>query len=185
MSEADVLEIGAGEQPRPESTETLDIREDLDHIDHGGVDVGRDRWPVESESVDRVLAFDLVEHVPGDRLGHLWEEIDRVLRPGGELIARMPHAGTWEAWTDPTHAGTGGSTASLAGKFEPGPHGYWAHLGWEVTSRAELSFPSILRPEWRATVETENGGLSAELVKIPFVTGLVWIEATKPAGGRP
>lgn len=177
-----VLELGAGESPHASATTTLDIREDLDHIDVAGVDVGRDEWPVESEAFDRVIAFDLVEHVPGERLGHVFDEVDRVLRPGGEFVARMPHAGTWEAWTDLTHAGTGGTTPSVVEEFaEEGVHGYWSGLGWEVEARAELSFPSILRRSRRARVETTNGNVSAELVKIPFVTGLVFVEARKPS----
>ena len=125
MSER-ILEIGAGETPHPKMTDTLDIREDLAEIDFPGVDIGSDVWPLEDESVDRILAIDVIEHVPGNQLGHVWEEADRVLRPGGELQARLPHAGTWEAYTDLTHAGTGGTTPSVCAKFEPGPHGYWS-----------------------------------------------------------
>jgi SAM-dependent methyltransferase len=43
-------------------------------------------------SVDRVLAMDLVEHVPDDVLSAMLRECFRVLRPGGRLVVYTPSA---------------------------------------------------------------------------------------------
>lgn len=174
-----VLELGAGLNPVPFANQTLDIRDDLEHIDYPGVDIGEDEWPVAGASVDVIIAYDVLEHVRPESIGHVWEEADRVLRPGGRLIAHLPHAGTWAAMTDPTHQGTGGTTPSIDSKWDDGPHGYWSHLNWDVRAYAEVKFPSVC-PSWaQVSVSVDSGHLTAELVKIPFVTAYVWIEATK------
>jgi ubiquinone/menaquinone biosynthesis C-methylase UbiE len=43
-------------------------------------------------SVDRVLAMDLVEHVPDEVLAAMLRECFRVLRPGGRLVVYTPSA---------------------------------------------------------------------------------------------
>lgn len=174
-----ILEIGAGLNPTPHADKTLDIRDDLNHIDYPGIDIGRDEWPLDEEAVDVIIAYDVIEHVPPELIGHVWEEADRILKPGGRLIAHLPHAGTWAAMTDPTHQGTGGTTPSIAAKWDDTAHGYWSHLGWNVESYAELSFPTLF-PSWsQITINISNGHLTSELVKIPFVDAYVWIDATK------
>lgn len=52
-------------------------------------------------SVDCVLASHILEHITN--LIPLMREIHRVLRPGGHLVACTPHAGSDDAWEDPTH----------------------------------------------------------------------------------
>lgn len=174
-----VLEVGAGENPQPFADITLDIREDISHIDHSGVDIGTDRWPLEDNSVETIIAYDVIEHVPPERIGHVWEEADRVMKVGGQLVAHLPHAGTWAAMTDPTHQGTGGTTPSIASKWDDKPHGYWSHLDWDVRAYAECSFPVLLPPWARIHGNISNGTLTAELVKIPFFTAYVWVIARK------
>ncbi len=52
--------------------------------------------PFASESLDMVTAFDLVEHVDGDRL--LIAEVHRVLKPGGVFLSTVPaHPFLWSA----------------------------------------------------------------------------------------
>lgn len=46
------------------------------------------RLPFEDQFFDVVTAFDLIEHIPDDR--QIVREIDRVLRPGGFLLATVP-----------------------------------------------------------------------------------------------
>jgi SAM-dependent methyltransferase len=45
-------------------------------------------WPVESGSIDVVLCTQVLEHVAD--LEQAWDEVCRVLRPGGRLIATVP-----------------------------------------------------------------------------------------------
>ena len=179
MDDEAVLEIGAGRSPDPRATVTLDIRSDLEHVDYGGVDVAHDRWPFEDDRFDRVVARHVLEHVPPDRLGDLFEEADRVLTDGGAFEIVVPHAGSWDANTDATHYGTGGWTPDVEGYFTGDLEPYWPNLDWDVTARAHLSVPSFLRESVRLSFTTGNGGLSTELVKIPFVTGVVTVLARK------
>lgn len=52
------------------------------------------RLPFASASFDAVTAFDLIEHVEGDDL--LIAEVNRILRPGGILLATVPaHPFLW------------------------------------------------------------------------------------------
>lgn len=178
MAHRRVLEIGAGQTPDPRATVTLDIREDLDHIDHGGVDIGVDQWPVKENSFDLVVANHVLEHVPPDRLGFVFDEIDRVVESGGEFHAVLPHAGSWQAATDPTHQGSGGWTPDVVQYFTGELEEYFPHLAWCVDAHANLSFPLFLREELRVTLSVSRGDVSYELMKVPFVSGEVEFEAT-------
>lgn len=178
MGDERVLEVGAGQSPDTRATETLDIRDDLEHVDFGGVDIGEDRWPVEADSVNMVIANHVVEHVPPERLGHVFKEVDRVVKSGGRFLVVTPHSGTWEAATDPTHQGTGGWTPDIVQYFTDELEPYFPELDWEVEAQANLSFPLFLRESLRLNVSVSRGGISNELVKIPFVSGEVEFEAT-------
>lgn len=178
---SEVLEIGAGENPTPEATITLDIRTDLEHLDYPGVDVANDEWPLADASVDRIVAKHVLEHVPPDRVGHVFREADRVLRPGGTFHVELPHAGTWMAATDLTHTGPGGTTPEVERYFDGGLEEYWPDLDWDVESWAELTYPLFVRPSLRRTKRVDNGEWSMQLVKFPFVTGIVVVEVTKRA----
>lgn len=89
--------------------------------------------PFATASFDRVLASELLEHVPDDRA--VLHEIHRVLRPGGWLALSVPHA-DYPASYDPVNA--------LRARLGRGPRrsgplaGIWTdHL--RLYSRAELS----------------------------------------------
>ena len=88
-----VLELGAGESPYPDADVTVDIRENLDGIDYGGVDIGNDPLPVDDGSFDIVVMFQVLEHVAPNRIGHLFRECDRVLHPGGAVARQAPARG--------------------------------------------------------------------------------------------
>lgn len=46
---------------------------------------------IPAETADAVIALDVFEHVPYDDLVALCREINRVLKPGGHLVARFPN----------------------------------------------------------------------------------------------
>lgn len=176
-----ILEVGSGENPEISAREgdTLDIREDLPHIDFPGVDIAVDEWPVDSGVYDYVILSNVIEHIPGDQLCHVFREMDRVLRPEGEAKIETPHAGTYGAATDPTHMGTGGTTADFAEYFGGRLENYWGDLGWEVKSWAKIEAPVFAPPRFQFRRQVYSGLLSMQLVKLPFVTGMVEIRITK------
>lgn len=70
--------------------------------------LGVDAIPLPDDSVDVVIAWHVLEHV--GRQGETrewfqcWEELYRVLKPGGMLYGESPYySGIW-AWSDPTHS---------------------------------------------------------------------------------
>ena len=58
-------------------------------------------WPWEPSSVDEILAFDVIEHLP-DKI-HTMNEAFRVLKPGGKIIICVPTTDGPGAFQDPTH----------------------------------------------------------------------------------
>lgn len=96
-----ILELGSGARPakragarvihldRVESPH-VELVADLDH----GI-------PLPSNVVDEVLAIDVLEHLVD--LVAAMDEMHRVLVPQGHALIRVPRAGTYNHWTDPTH----------------------------------------------------------------------------------
>lgn len=52
-----------------------------------------DYLPLDNDSVDTVIFFEVLEHIPEDLRPTVIGEIHRVLRPGGRLIMTTPHKG--------------------------------------------------------------------------------------------
>lgn len=60
--------------------------------------------PVPDSSVDHVRASHVFEHIPaGAERIEAFNEVWRVLRPGGTFHVILPFIGTWHAIADPTH----------------------------------------------------------------------------------
>lgn len=177
------LDVGAGEHPHPRADLTLDLREDLEGVDLPGVDIGRDEWPVETASIYEVVCSHVLEHVPPDRLDHVFSELSRVLAPGGVARLRVPHAGTWGARTDPTHFG--GWTPDVDRYFDEstGTTTYWADLDFEADAIARVSWPVGVPRRWRPLrFWTVSGRLSHELVKLPLVDAEVEVRLRRRVG---
>ena len=64
--------------------------------------VGAVAMPFADESFDCVACIEVLEHIPAERREQALAEMRRVLRPGGRLILRVPHAGLF-AWLDPNN----------------------------------------------------------------------------------
>ncbi|MBC22954.1 MAG: SAM-dependent methyltransferase [Phycisphaerae bacterium] len=96
------LEIGPGLRPRlPVSGTTfVDLSPvAVERLRKEGATVhesGADSIPIKDGSMDLVGAFDVIEHVTDDQA--VFDEISRVLRPGGSFFLSVPlHA---DAWSD-------------------------------------------------------------------------------------
>ena len=80
-----VLDVGAGEDPHPEANATADIR---DGVGDFTFDAGREEWPLETASVDKVIARHVVEHLEDPT--HFFDEAARVLVAEGALEIHVP-----------------------------------------------------------------------------------------------
>lgn len=76
----------------------------VDRVDLGAADVIADlvapHLPFRSGSVSAIYAYHVLEHVP---LLRVMDEFHRILRPGGLVHIRVPHASSFCFWDDPTH----------------------------------------------------------------------------------
>lgn len=89
-----VLDIGAGHDPDPRATETVDSNAPADHA----FDLD-DPWPLPPGSVDGIVANHVVEHLDAT---HVFAEAARVLRdPSGWFELTVPLGEN--ARTDPDH----------------------------------------------------------------------------------
>ena len=83
------LNIGCGTDIRPDCI-NIDIR-NLEGVDLM-CDVMELDLLLENNSIDEVLAFDIIEHVGFRDTNFLLKKIYDILKPGGRLIARVPDA---------------------------------------------------------------------------------------------
>lgn len=107
-----VLHLGCGRKDR----ESLGIPEDaqlttLDAEPLLNPDIvctlGRDPIPLPDDSVDTAIAMHVLEHIgmqgQTDAWFYFWEELYRVMRPGGQLHFESPlYSSVW-CWADPQH----------------------------------------------------------------------------------
>jgi SAM-dependent methyltransferase len=98
----DVLDVGAGAQPyRPllppdARYRAIDVAVAGEAFGYDLPDTEYfegDRWPVEDDSIDVVLATETLEHVPEPAV--FLAEARRVLRPGGRIVLTVPFAARW------------------------------------------------------------------------------------------
>lgn len=65
-------------------------------------DLAQERWPWEDSTVEEILAYDVLEHLPNKR--HSMNELWRILKPGGIVRIQVPHATDGDGGhCDPTH----------------------------------------------------------------------------------
>ncbi|HEV2316235.1 MAG TPA: class I SAM-dependent methyltransferase [Thermoplasmata archaeon] len=101
----DSLDIGCG----PNKVGTVG----MDRVGFPGVDVVHDLrkspWPFPNGSFRRVIARQVLEHLPrtgvddDDLLFDVMRESHRVLVPGGTMQIEVPHEDSLEAWGSPAH----------------------------------------------------------------------------------
>jgi hypothetical protein len=59
----DCLNVGAGSNPHPDATATLDLRTDIEGIDFPGIDIARDELPMPDASVHRIVCQHVLEDI--------------------------------------------------------------------------------------------------------------------------
>ncbi len=64
---------------------------------------GAEAMPFGDAEFDCVTCVEVLEHIPVELRRPALREICRVLKPGGQLLLQVPHAGTF-AWLDPGNA---------------------------------------------------------------------------------
>jgi hypothetical protein len=103
------LDIGAGVHPMKGWTAMDRVAMPGIHIVHDFLDFP---WPFEDGSVSEARAEHVIEHIPHlclccrkrqDPFFAFFDEVWRVLRPGGKLYLISPHSDSRRAWGDPTH----------------------------------------------------------------------------------
>lgn len=79
----------------------------LDNVQLPGVDVVHDLlafpYPFADGSVNKVYLKHVLEHFELTNIQCILREVYRILKPGGEVHVRLPHAFSVAAWADPTH----------------------------------------------------------------------------------
>jgi SAM-dependent methyltransferase len=92
------LHIGCG---RSKSEGSIGVDISLDSFADVLVDLDRSPWPFLDESIDEVIAIDVLEHLSS--FLSVMGEIHRILVPGGFVKIRVPGASSHHQVTDPTH----------------------------------------------------------------------------------
>ena len=99
------LDIGCGYKKPEGSSEIewvgLDIR-DFPGVDHV-LNIGKDKFPIEDNSVDFIQSIHVFEHLYPEELFHCIEECWRVLKPQGKIHIEVPKAGTPAYYIHPDH----------------------------------------------------------------------------------
>ena len=159
------LDIGCGYLPQ-EGFIGLDKR-NLDTVTIVQ-DVEEFPWPIKDNSVKIALCSHLLEHLNPQKILDFFEEVHRILVPGGSFFIAVPYAGSFQAYQDPTHVRPGFNEATwnyfdprefLWGIYRPSPF-----LIEDLEFRQDASMRVRLRcikPEW-----VKEGKVSQEILEI-------------------
>jgi SAM-dependent methyltransferase len=146
MTEPVKVNIGAG----------TDIRAGYINLDSKrlpGIDVTHDLeklpLPFETASVDEVLCLNVLEHVD---LIPLMRDLHRILRPGGRLIAEVPHFSSGAMYSDPTHRNFF-SMATFLFFTKASPRPYYFDFAFEKIESQKLRFPKSRSAPFNGLVE--------------------------------
>ena len=92
------LDLGCGPNPR-------DGFEGVDAIDFGQPHKHdlRKAWPWKDGTVEEVYCSHFLEHLTGAERVHFFNELHRVMVPGGKATIIVPHWSSERAYGDPTH----------------------------------------------------------------------------------
>jgi predicted SAM-dependent methyltransferase len=116
-------------------------------------------WPWPDSSVDEVVAYDVIEHLP-DRI-HTMNELWRVLRPGARATIEVPSASKGAgAFQDPTHVSfwtMNNWQYFTAGNFAHKrlARAYGIKAAFRVVSLTEAQLVDAHEPVWKITAILE------------------------------
>jgi len=141
------LNLGANDR-RVEGFVSVDVCEPADQI----ADLTKP-WPWPDSSVDEVLAYDVFEHLK-DRV-HTWNELHRVLKPGGRATIEVPNAAKGAGqWQDPTHV-----SPYCMNSFQYIQHGSFAHnrlakaygikAAFKIVEISERPYKDVYEEVWK------------------------------------
>jgi predicted SAM-dependent methyltransferase len=96
----DVLNIGCGNRmiegavhhDRVKHRPEIDVVHDLNVLP----------WPFDGKSFDRIVALSVLEHLDIDLVASL-NECHRILKPGGQVVIKLPLWNAERSYDDPTH----------------------------------------------------------------------------------
>ena len=94
------IDLGCGSQKK-EGFAGLD-RIAFDGVDHV-LDIGREPWPFGDATVSEAHSSHFLEHLTAVERIHFFNELYRVLVPGGKCTIIVPHWASTRAYGDPTH----------------------------------------------------------------------------------
>jgi predicted SAM-dependent methyltransferase len=119
------------------------------------VDMSKLPWPWVDSSVDHIYTSHCLEHLP---FKPTFEELYRVLKPGGTLHIRVPHANTFVHCMNPTH-----QTMFAWNSFDPWTPGsnhsnYGIAMMWKVRSKRINLFWGV-PAWWKKAIESTLGRL--------------------------
>lgn len=116
-------------------------------------DLSTDNWPWETSSVDAIIAYDIIEHLP-DRINTM-NEMWRILKNGGIADIEVPNAAHGAAFAqDPTHV-----SMWVKNSFQYYQHGsfavqrladsYGIRARFEIVSLSDVLCPDMFEEVWK------------------------------------
>lgn len=111
---------GVDVRPFPGVDVQCDLAQPDDRLPFAGQSQIYRRWPWEDSSVDEVHCSHMLEHVKREARPHFFNELFRVLKPGGKATFITPHWASCRAYGDVTH------------EWPPVSEFFWLYLdkGW-------------------------------------------------------
>lgn len=99
------LNLGSGYRPVPgKDWLNIDNREECgENVDNFLLHDLTEPLPFEDGSIDEIRAWDILEHIPREKMIALIEELYRVLKPNGKFEFMVPSTDGRGAFQDPTH----------------------------------------------------------------------------------
>lgn len=151
------VELGGGDVRHPGYT-NIDVRPECADIAH---DL-RDPLPLPDGSVESLLAYDVVEHLPPAHTRRLLAEIHRVLQPGGRAHLRVPNLLALAQMIVSDRA-TEAAIRNIYGGHRFGPEGEWDchHTGWTPALFASL----LQRSGFTVVANDEAINMTVEVTK--------------------
>lgn len=147
------LDIGCGEY-KQEGFVGMD-RQALPGVDivH---DIEKFPWPLPDDCCLVIVGSHIIEHIRPELTVPLFDEMWRVMKPGGQLALCTPYAGSHGYWMDPTHVN--GFNEATFYYFDPRQHLYkiyrpnpWhivkGYPVWQVTGQIEVLMQKVLPEE--------------------------------------